>query len=43
MSDDGPLPVKPRLAISTDAHGVEVLAKLMERYHLQRVADREVA
>jgi predicted RNA methylase len=34
---------KLRLFVPTDAHGVEVLAKLMERYHLQRVADREVA
>jgi hypothetical protein len=29
--------------IPTDAHGADVLAKLMERYPLQRVADREVA
>jgi hypothetical protein len=34
---------KLRMFVPTDAHGVEVLAKLMERYHLQRVADREVA
>jgi hypothetical protein len=34
---------KLRIFVPTDAHGVEVLAKLMERYHLQRVADREVA
>jgi hypothetical protein len=34
---------KLRLFVPTDAHGPEVLAKLMERYHLQRVADREVA
>jgi predicted RNA methylase len=34
---------KLRLFVPTDAHGVEVLAKLMERYHLERVADREVA
>jgi len=33
---------KLRMFVPTDAHGV-VLAKLMERYHLQRVADREVA
>jgi hypothetical protein len=32
-----------RMFVPADAHGVEVLAKLMERYHLQRVADREVA
>jgi hypothetical protein len=34
---------KLRMFVPTDAHGAEVLAKLMERYHLQRVADREVA
>ena len=34
---------KLRMFVPTDAHGVEVLAKLMERYPLQRVADREVA
>ena len=33
---------KLRMFVPTDVHGVEVLAKLMERYHLQRVADREV-
>jgi protein strawberry notch len=33
---------KLRMFVPTDAQGVEVLAKLMERYHLQRVADREV-
>jgi hypothetical protein len=32
-----------RMFVPTDAAGVEVLAKLMGRYHLQRVADREVA
>jgi hypothetical protein len=34
---------KLRLFVPTDAQGPDVLAKLMERYHLQRVADREVA
>jgi predicted RNA methylase len=34
---------KLRMFVPTDVHGVEVLAKLMARYHLQRVADREVA
>jgi hypothetical protein len=34
---------KLRMFVPTDAAGVEVLAKLMERYHLQRVADREMA
>jgi protein strawberry notch len=34
---------KLRMFVPTDARGVEVLAKLMQRYHLQRVADREVA
>jgi hypothetical protein len=34
---------KLRMFVPTDARGVEVLAKLMGRYHLQRVADREVA
>ena len=33
---------KLRMFVPTDAHGAEVLAKLMERYPLQRVADREV-
>jgi hypothetical protein len=34
---------KLRMFVPTDAHGADVLAKLMERYPLQRVADREVA
>jgi hypothetical protein len=34
---------KLRMFVPTDAAGVEVLAKLMGRYHLQRIADREVA
>ncbi|MGH8431317.1 MAG: hypothetical protein ACREUF_13035 [Solimonas sp.] len=34
---------KLRMFVPTDAAGVEVLAKLMGRYQLQRVADREVA
>jgi predicted RNA methylase len=34
---------KLRMFVPTDVRGVAVLAKLMERYHLQRVADREVA
>jgi hypothetical protein len=34
---------KLRMFVPTDAHGVEVLAKLMERCHLERVADRDVA
>jgi hypothetical protein len=29
--------------VPTDAHGAEVLAKLMERYPLQRIAEREPA
>jgi predicted RNA methylase len=34
---------KLRMFVPTDAHGAEVLGKLMERYPLQRIAEREPA
>jgi hypothetical protein len=34
---------KLRMFVPTDAHGAEVLAKLMDRYPLQRIAEREPA
>jgi hypothetical protein len=32
---------KPRMFVPTDAHGIEVLTKVLERYQLQRIAERE--
>jgi hypothetical protein len=34
---------KLRMFVPTDTHGAEVLAKLMDRYPLQRIAEREPA
>jgi predicted RNA methylase len=34
---------KLRMFVPTDAHGIEVLTKLLERYPLQRIAEREPA
>jgi hypothetical protein len=34
---------KLRLFVPTDGHGIEVLAKVLERYPLQRIAEREGA
>ena len=34
---------KLRLFVPTDATGVEVLARLLERYPLERVGEREAA